>query len=92
VICIKSLPKPGVVSHASNPSTQESDGGRLGVQDQPGLYRELLSQKTKMKQNKILPRQLLCIHPGQRDKSQDSHGNLEESAPPQGLSSTNPLT
>ena len=49
--------------HALNPSTQEAEAGRFlnsrpawstkGVPGQPGLYREILSQKTKKtKQNK----------------------------------------
>jgi hypothetical protein len=38
---------PGVVLHACNPSTQESEAGESQVQVQPGLKSKLLSQKKK---------------------------------------------
>jgi hypothetical protein len=50
----------GVVAHTFNPSTREAGGflssrpawSTKGVPGQPGLYRETMSRKTKMKKKK----------------------------------------
>jgi hypothetical protein len=39
----------GLVVHAYNPSTEEAEAGGFQTQGQPGLYSNLLSQKTNEK-------------------------------------------
>jgi hypothetical protein len=46
---LKVITELGGVVHACNPSTGDAEAGGSGVQGQPGLNNEILSQKTKVK-------------------------------------------
>jgi hypothetical protein len=46
------MKKPGMVVHAYCPSTQEADARESGIQGQPGIHSEILSQKRKKKKKK----------------------------------------